>query len=86
MRWQFRRTYYPSENSLTDAIYRTRYDLVGSFGMAQVADRLNAELDQKIQLDATAVGKGLAKYRQTILFAITALLVMSIAQGSPQQK
>jgi signal transduction histidine kinase len=46
--------------------------------MAQVADRLNAELDQKIQLDAAAVGKGLAKYRQTILFAITALLVMSI--------
>ncbi|MCH7843620.1 MAG: hypothetical protein IID01_12750 [Chloroflexi bacterium] len=49
--------------------------------MGQVADHLNTKSDQKIQLDATAVGKGLAKYRQTIMFAITALIVMSIAAG-----
>ena len=38
-----------------------------------------AELEQTMQLGATAAVQGLAKYRHTILFALTALIIISVA-------
>ena len=49
------------------------------FPKTQIEGRSVAGLEQTMQLSATAAARGLKKYRHTVLFAITALLIIAIA-------
>ena len=49
------------------------------FPKSQIEDRPVAGLEQTMQLGATAAARGLKKYRHTVFFAITALLIIAVA-------
>ena len=50
-----------------------------NFSSAHISDNQVAEMERAVQSEITAAVGGLSKYRRTILFAITAVLVMAIA-------